>query len=221
MNEFSHLGLHCEQRHWPFPKLKGFQGQYMSLEPMRLSHLDDLWRLAQACPASFNYLRYGPFDTKRAFQDCTTDLMNRSHQPFWTVLPHEGKASGWISLCDVEQEDGSIEIGSIWFAPPLQGTHAAREALFALMCYAMDDLGYERLVWRCQVQNAKSFRAAERFGFQHEGTWRKAIIVDGWQRDVAWFSILKDEWPARRAALSNWLHPENFDLHGQQKAPLG
>jgi RimJ/RimL family protein N-acetyltransferase len=65
----------------------------------------------------------------------------------------------------------------------------------------MDDLGYERLVWRCQTQNEASFKAAVNLGFTHEGTWRNAAVVKGWQRDVAWFSILKSEWPAKRDAF--------------------
>ena len=125
-------------------------------------------------------------------------------------------ATGWLSICDVYQNDGSIEIGSIWFSPTLQGTRYGREAIFLLMCQCMDELGYERLVWRCQAQNKKSFRAAESLGFRHEGTWRNAAVVDGWQRDVAWFSILKDEWPVRRKAFSKWLSPDNFDDTGKQ-----
>jgi len=84
----------------------------------------------------------------------------------------------------------------------------------------MDELGYERLVWRCQAQNEKSFHAAESLGFKHEGTWRNAAVVDGWQRDIAWFSILKNEWPVCREAFSKWLLPDNFDDAGQQRKSL-
>lgn len=111
-------------------------------------------------------------------------------------------ALGWLSICDVSQTDGAFEIGSIWFSPPLQGSTAGREAIFALMCLGMDDLHYERLVWRCHAQNRRSCGAALKFGFTHEGTWRNAAIVKGWQRDVAWSSILRADWPARRAALA-------------------
>jgi L-amino acid N-acyltransferase YncA len=84
----------------------------------------------------------------------------------------------------------------------------------------MDDLKYERLVWRCQAQNAPSFKAAQNLGFQHEGTWRNAAVVDGWQRDIAWFSILRAEWPACRDAFSAWLRKDNFDAQGRQKDRL-
>lgn len=88
------------------------------------------------------------------------------------------------------------------------------------MCLGMDDYDYERLVWRCQAQNEPSFRAALNLGFTHEGTWRNAIVTKGWQRDIAWFSILRSEWPACRTALERWLAPDNFDTAGQQKTRL-
>ncbi|MEP5154200.1 GNAT family protein, partial [Planktotalea sp.] len=71
-----------------------------------------------------------------------------------------------------------------------------------------------------QAQNTASFKAALNLGFQHEGTWRNAAVVDGWQRDIAWFSILKAEWPIRRAAFETWLAEGNFDAEGRQKERL-
>ena len=62
-----------------------------------------------------------------------------------------------------------IEIGHIWFGPPLQRTTAATEAIFLLARHAFDDLGYRRLEWKCNALNASSRRAAERFGFTFEG----------------------------------------------------
>jgi RimJ/RimL family protein N-acetyltransferase len=184
------------------------------------THIDDLWVAASAAPDSFTYLRYGPFETRYHLAELIADLSTRKDQPFWAVLGVEGRAEGWLSICDVYQRDGAFEIGSIWFAPSLQGSREAREAIFLLMCIGMDDLQYERLVWRCQAQNEHSFRAAINLGFKHEGTWRKAMIYEYWQRDIAWFSILRHEWPTCKAALEAWLSPQNFNDAGQQIARL-
>lgn len=215
-----HMGNPLSQTSWPMPDRRARQGQYMDLAPLDIEHSDALWPLAHAAPNSFDYLRYGPFSAPSELHNLLTELSERQEQPFWAVVPKGTHAQGWLSLCDIYQRDGSIEIGSIWFAPCLQATRAAREAIFALMCHAMDDLGYERLVWRCQEQNARSFKAASRLGFTHEGTWRHAAVVKGWQRNLAWFSILKSEWPARRHRLECWLDPANFDAAGKQIAAL-
>jgi len=43
------------------------------------------------------------------------------------------------------------------------------------------------------------------------------MVYDSWQRDIAWFSILRSEWPLCRTAFEEWFLPENFVGNGQQK----
>lgn len=214
------LGSKIDQSHWPFPRLGKIEGAGVTLEPLCQTHVSDLWANASQHRASFDYLRYGPFEAKADLSALIADLSTREDQPFWAIIPKGGIASGWLSICDIYQSDGNIEIGSIWFSPSLQGTRHAREAIFLLMCHCMDDLGYERLVWRCQAQNEKSVQAAKNLGFNFEGTWRNAAVIDGWQRDIAWFSILKAEWPICRAAFVKWLSADNFDRTGKQRITL-
>lgn len=214
------LGTKISKSLWAVPQKTPLTGCYVHLEPLSLEHLPDLWQNAQVAPESFAYLRYGPFEEKSELETVLADLSTRADQPFWAVIGPEGKALGWLSICDVHQSDGALEIGNIWFSPALQGTREGREAIFLLMSSGMDTLEYERLVWRCQTQNEKSCKAAINLGFVHEGTWRNAAIIDGWQRDVAWHSILKDEWPVHQKALETWLRPTNFDPEGSQISSL-
>lgn len=161
------------------------------------------------------YLRYGPFSTIDALANQVRDLAGRSDQPFWAIRPRtSGAAQGWISLCDIYPSDAAIEIGSIWLSPRLQRTRASTEAVYLLMRHSFDDLGYTRLVWRCLALNAASCRAAERYGFKTEGVWRAAATIKGRQHDVAWHSMLADEWPQHKAALEAWLSDGNFRTDG-------
>jgi RimJ/RimL family protein N-acetyltransferase len=121
----------------------------------------------------------------------------------------------------IEPAHRSIEVGHIWLGPDLQRTIAATEALFLLIAYAMDDLGYRRMEWKCNAANAASRGAAVRLGFIHEGVFFQHRIFKGRNRDTAWFSILDTEWPAIRANFETWLAPENFDAHGRQRQSLG
>ena len=197
------------------PERRIFQGRSVVLEPLSERHIGALWDAAAGAADSFTYLRYGPFPDRDSLAAIVADLSSRKDQPFWAVCPCGGAAKGWLSLCDISPTDASIEIGSIWFSPVLQRSRAAREAIFLLMRVAMDDLGYARLVWRCQTENHKSFRAAEALGFTFEGTWREGAIVDGYARGVSWFSILAAEWPAVRAGLAAWCADGNFDDSGR------
>lgn len=206
---------------WPFPERLPFEGRSVSLEPLGREHTDELWHAAHGADASFTYLRYGPFARQRDLQELIAELAGRADQPFWAVrVKSSGVAQGWLSLCDIYPADGAIEIGSIWFSPQLQRTRAATEANFLLMQYAMDELKYQRLVWRCSFVNHASMNAAIRYGFVPEGVWRGSAFAKGRRLDVAWHSILASEWPARRAAIRAWLADENFDEHGRARMRL-
>ncbi len=196
-------------------------GRYVVLEPLLEDHVDGLWAAAQGADETWAHLRLGPFATREAFADAVAGLMARSGQPFWAVRPLGCEtAQGWLSYCDVYPADRSIEIGQIWFSPALQRTRAASEAVYLMMDHAFADLGYHRLVWRCSAANAASMRAAERFGFRREGVWRAAAVIKGQVQDVAWWSILSEEWPGRRRAFEAWLDPANFDAAGRALSRL-
>jgi RimJ/RimL family protein N-acetyltransferase len=197
------------------------QGRSVRLEPLGREHVGELWRSAEAADPTWAYLRYGPFASERELLEQVIELAGRADQPFWAVRPESsGLAQGWLSLCDIYPADGAIEIGSIWFSPALQRTRAATEAIFLLMQYAMDQLRYQRLVWRCSVANQASINAAARYGFTPEGIWRGSAFAKGRRLDQAWHSILAPEWPARRAAIGAWLADENFDEHGRARTRL-
>jgi len=209
----------------PLPARVPHRGASVTLEPLGLRHLDELWDAAQpgdpAADASWTYLGIGPFASKPAFRAHLADFATQHDPIAWAVRPHAtGLASGWLTLMDIQPRNAAIEIGNIWFPPRLQRTRAATEAMFLLMRHAMDDLGYRRLVWKCNALNAPSRRAAARLGFAYEGTLRAHLVVKGRRRDTAWFSILEDEWPARRDAILAWLDDANFDQAGRARRSL-
>jgi hypothetical protein len=91
---------------------------------------------------------------------------------------------------------------------------------FLLLAYAMDDLGYRRMQWRCNALNVKSRNAARRLGFRFEGVFYNQQIVKGRNRDTAWYSILDDEWPEVRELIKAWLDDGNFDVGGIARRSL-
>ena len=201
------------------------EGAYVRLEPVdAAAHGESLHRQSHARPeeaALWTYLPYGPFADRGAFESWLAERVRSDDPLFFAVVERaSGAASGMASYLNIVPANGCIEIGHIWFAPPLQKTRAATEAIFLMMRYVFDDLGYRRLEWKCDALNEPSRRAARRFGFTYEGTFRQHMVVKGRNRDTAWFSLLDREWPATRAAFERWLAPDNFDAAGRQRASL-
>lgn len=131
-----------------------------------------------------------------------------------------GRVEGRQTLMRIDPAHGVIEIGSILWGPAMARSRLATEALFLFAAYAFDGLGYRRFEWKCNDANEPSKRAALRFGFSFEGLFRQHMVVKGLNRDTAWYSILDREWPSLREGYQAWLHPDNFDSNGQQKARL-
>ncbi len=131
-----------------------------------------------------------------------------------------GRAVGVASLMRIDHVAGVIEVGGINYAPPLQRTPAATEAMYLMMRRVFDELGYRRYEWKCDALNAPSRAAALRLGFRYEGTFRQATVYKGRNRDTCWFSILDNEWAALKHAFERWLAPDNFDAAGQQRRSL-
>jgi len=199
----------------PLPPRTTLRGQYVVLEPLHYRHADELWQAAQGADDSWTFLPSGPYATKEAMIRQINDVASDPLRVTWAVRPiATGVASGWLSLMDIQPKNAAIELGGIWFAPVMQRTRASTEAMFLPLKLAADDLGYRRLVWKCNALNAPSKRAAERLGFTFEGTHRMHMIVKGRRRDSDWYSIIEDEWPSRRDALMTWLASENFDSGG-------
>jgi RimJ/RimL family protein N-acetyltransferase len=178
------------------------------------SHVPDAGGLWQHLP-------YGPFTGQAEFTAWLEQRAASADPLFYAVIDLESlHALGMASFMRIKPDNGVIEIGHIWFAPELQRTRKATEAIFLLAKTAFDDLGYRRLEWKCDSLNIPSRRAAERFGFTFEGIFRQHMIVKGRNRDTAWFAMTDGDWPLRRAAFEAWLASENFDTAGYQKQSL-
>lgn len=172
-------------------------------------------------PELWRYLPYGPFAEVEEMRSWLAECSSSKDPLFFAVVDvATGQAGGMVSFLRIALEHRCIEIGHIWFGRPLQRTPQATEAIYLLARHAFDDLGNRRLEWKCNASNARSRRAAGRFGFTFEGVFRQHMIVRGANRDTAWYALLDREWPRRRAAFEAWLDPANFDAEGLQRRPL-
>jgi RimJ/RimL family protein N-acetyltransferase len=206
----------------PLPPRVEIRGRYATLEPLHVRHAAELWDAAQGADDTWAYLGCGPFASLESMARYVGDFATEQERAVWAVRPvASGLACGWLSLLDIQPKNASIEIGSIWFSPRLQRTPAATEAMFLLLRMAADELGYRRLVWKCNALNAASKRAAERLGFTYEGRHRWHMVTKGRRRDTDWYSIVGDEWPRCRDALIAWLDPGNFGDDAKPRRSLG
>ncbi len=145
--------------------------------------------------AIWRYMWDGPFRDETALGAW---LEGQLAMPDWLVLAVLDAATGHpvgvaCYLANVP-EHLKIELGSIWYGPIAQRTGANREATYLMLRHAFG-LGYRRVEWKANAQNARSRAAALAMGFGFEGVQDAHLIVKDRNRDTAWYRMLDTDWP--------------------------
>ncbi|KAI1117527.1 acyl-CoA N-acyltransferase [Nemania sp. NC0429] len=204
-------------------------GRYVTLIGLAAEHIEPFYANLAGDDKAYlwDYLQDGPFGNLSDFRAWIQGAIASQDVIVYGIVPADqpttpgGAANvvGCASYMNVDTGNRVVETG-VLYSPKLHGTTAGTEALFLMARHAFETLGYRRCEWKCDALNAASFKAALRFGFTFEGTFRKHLIVKGRNRDTAWFSIVDDDWPHAQLALQHWLDPSNFDESGRQRKKL-
>lgn len=229
----------------PAPNNLSFRGKHVFMQPLRADkHAVPLFAANKQDRENriWDYMPYGPFDVLEDYLAWLRSIENCPDPYFLTIAKRSNNTSsgesnnrfagnqagdykddagtsleicGLASYLRVHPESGSIEVGHINFAPPLQNTIAATEVMYLMMKWAFSN-GYRRYEWKCNALNRRSRRAAQRLGLSYEGVFRQATIQKGRNRDSAWFAAIDKEWPALQNCFETYLNEKNFDAAGQQ-----
>jgi RimJ/RimL family protein N-acetyltransferase len=205
----------------PRPGPVTLKGRYGRLEKLTPAHAMDLWAAFAGHDQVWTYIAAdGPFATAAEFVPCIERRATADDPYAYAIIDPSERAVGYVTLLRIVPEMRVIEVGHVLYSPALQRTPLGTETQYLLARYIFETLGYRRYEWKCDALNAPSRRAALRYGFVYEGTFRQNIIAKGRNRDNAWFSMLDSEWPVRKRNFELWLAPENFDSEGRQKISL-
>ena len=197
------------------------QGRFGRVEQLDAKmHASSLWQAAQQDDTIWAYFAYGPFKDEAELKLHIESLPADKNDFFYALVDLNGNCTGTCGLIAVRPEMKVCEVAHVIYTKALQRTIFGTEAQYLLMRHVFEDLGYRRYEWKCNALNEKSNRAAMRYGFTYEGTFRQHMITRGTNRDTAWYSILDKEWPALKENFERWLAADNFDEDGQQKTPL-
>ncbi|MEM9418081.1 MAG: GNAT family protein [Planctomycetota bacterium] len=199
-------------------------GRYIAISPIDLAIDPPLLWEALGGNADINqHLRWFGLDTLERGKPWAEWLegLQRPEGAGTNVLRSPaGEVVGMASYMATVAEHGVTEIGSVAHGKAMMRSPAATEAHFLLAQHAFETYGYRRYEWKCNADNWPSRRAAERMGFNYEGTFRQHRVARGHNRDTAWFSMIDRDWPGCKAAFEAWLDPSNFDEEGKQKNKL-
>ena len=206
------------------PDSKFLKGKYSILEPINIKkHSKDLFKNFSLDKKNIDwiYMPVGPFKTLNELKKHLKNSCS-SKDPFYYAIYSKRLKTycGLASYLRIKPEIGTIEVGWITYAPNLQKTIEATEAMYLMMKNVFDYLGYRRYEWKCDNLNKRSKKSALRLGFKFEGVFRQATIYKKRNRDTAWYSIIDREWSYRKKKYLNYLKKTNFDRVNKQRKRL-
>ncbi len=177
----------------------------MRLEPLTTAHAPGLY--AAAVPEVFRFLLIPPFasvtDAETYVAAALAAQAIGTEVAYATVRRNDGQVVGSTRFIDIRRPHHGLEIGWTWITPEAQRTAINTEAKYLMLRQAFEGWGALRVQLKTDANNAQSRAAIQRIGARFEGVLRKQMLRphDGYERDTAMFSLIREEWPAAKAAL--------------------
>jgi len=178
-------------------------GRHGALVPLALAHEEalsrasaegELWKTWYTNIPSPQGMR-GEIERRLALQAVGSML------PF-TILDSAGEPVGMTTYMNLELDVPRLEIGSTWYARPVQRTALNTECKLLLLSHAFEEIACLAVEFRTAFFNRQSRRAIERLGARLDGVLRShRRYPDGSLRDTCVYSITAVEWPAVRTHL--------------------
>lgn len=190
-------------------------GRVVRLEPLRRDHARALVAAGVQDRSSYGYTPVPP-DVPSMLEYIGGLLRDRdagTAMPFAQVRLADDAVVGCTRFLEIRTwgaraTPSEVEIGGTWLAADAQRTALNTEAKLLLLGQAFEGWDVQRVQICTDARNERSRAAIERLGATFEGVLRSHRMEHGElarparPRDTAVYSILPDEWPAVRRALT-------------------
>lgn len=131
-----------------------------------------------------------------SFDERLQDRQNRNQNRIGfdlSIVNQKNEFLGCIGVNHIDWTHLWCEIGMI-LHHPYWGKGIAREARSLLLEYCFEELQLHRVEAKTFVENIRSRKNLESFGFRHEGTEREKFLVEGQRLNNTVYGLLREEW---------------------------
>lgn len=127
--------------------------------------------------------------------------------PFIIIDKVSGKVAGSTSFGNISSKDKRLEIGWTWLGSEFQGKGINLQCKWLLLKYAFEELQFERVEFKSDINNKKSCKALQKIGAVQEGVLRSHTLMHaGNRRETVYFSVLRSEWERVKISISSCMH---------------
>lgn len=151
---------------------------------------DDVPALAAALDGDEDVARWTRIPSPYTEEDAREFIADTSERAFAVCDAVTGDLIGGIGARSYDE--GVVEVG-YWVRADRRGQGVGPRALRLLACWAIEEVGAERVQLITDPANVASQRVAEKAGFRREGTLRSLVLIKGIRRDAVMYSLLPED----------------------------
>jgi len=187
------------------PKDLVLETNKVRLRPLVEEDYDTILDLAKQDADMWYYfsLNLGDEDQlKRWMAMAFADKKAETRRPFIIVEKSTGLVAGSSSMGNISYYDQRLEIGWSWLGTKFRSTGINLNAKYSMMKYAFDELQFERVEFKTDVQNARARKGLQNVGGIEEGILRSHMQMwNNRRRTSIYYSVLKNEWPGLKQTI--------------------
>lgn len=169
------------------------------LRPIEPNDYETFLHLAQQDEEMWKYFSLNLADAaqlRKWMEMASADKKAETRRPFTIIDKMSGQIAGSSSMGNISYHDLRLEIGWSWLGKEFRSTGLNKHAKFSMMRYAFDELGFERVEFKTDVENERARQGLRNVGGIEEGILRSHMTMwNNRRRTSIYYSVLKNEWP--------------------------
>jgi RimJ/RimL family protein N-acetyltransferase len=175
------------------------------LRPLAAADQAAFLALAKQDPSMWEYFSLNLADEEQLQQWLAiafADKVDNTRRAFTIIDKETGRIAGSSSLGNISFSNLRAEIGWSWLGKDFRSTGLNKHAKYAMMRYAFEELGFERIEFKTDVLNTRARKGLQGVGGIEEGVLRSHMKMwNNRRRTSIFYSVLKDEWPGLKATI--------------------
>lgn len=153
-------------------------------------------------PDIYKNMQYNP--EEQTLERCRVFIENSwtdESNLHFAVTDADERYMGTVSLKNVDHKNSNAEF-AIALCTEYMGKGIASAAMAEIMSYAFETLGLQKVYLYVRKDNERAVKFYEKMKLRFEGCFEQHLCVQGEFKDILWYALKKDEYPAWHANFS-------------------
>lgn len=175
------------------------------LRPIEPNDYETFLHLAKQDEEMWKYFSLNLADEaqlRKWMEMASADKKAETRRPFTIIDKMSGQIAGSSSMGNISYHDLRLEIGWSWLGKEFRSTGLNKHAKFSMMRYAFDELGFERVEFKTDVENERARQGLRKVGGIEEGILRSHMTMwNNRRRTSIYYSVVRNEWPGLKETI--------------------